>query len=143
MRKDRIKPSTPETAKATYPPLTRLFRVFAMMGNGLLTLMPIFYLISDRRPDLSVFLISACCLVLAGCSELALVFRTQKKPYYFGAIFLNALVVMLFIYLAISIRMSGLRDSVAMFLLIMPALLNLVAVIMVRRSQVSIVNSPA
>ena len=138
-----MEPSTPETAEAKYSPLTRLFRVFAMMGNGLLALMPIFYLISNRRPDLAIFLISASCLVLAGCSTLALLFRTQKRPYFFGAIFLNALVVMLFIYLAISIRMSGLRDSVAMLLLVMPALLNLVAVIMVRRSRVGFVNGTA
>lgn len=121
----------------------KLLRMLAMMGNGLLALMPVFYLLSNRSLDLSIFLISAYCFVLAGCSALALVSRAQKRPYVFGAIVLNALVVILFLFIVISVHMSGLRDFTAMFLLIMPVALNLAAVILVHMSQVRTMNSVA
>ena len=122
---------------------TKLLRVVAMMGNGLLALLPVFYLFSNRRPDLPIVLISACCLVLASCSALALLLRTQRPMYFWSAISLNALVVVLSAYFFVSISMSGLRDFVAMFLLIVPAVLNLAAVVLVRRSQTRVVNGVA
>jgi hypothetical protein len=114
-----------------------------MMGNGLLALLPVFYLFSNRRPDLPIVLISAYCLVLAGCSALALLLRTQRRMYFWSAISLNALVVMLFVYFFVSISVSGLRNFVAMSLLIVPAVLNLAAVVLVRRSQTRVVNGVA
>jgi hypothetical protein len=110
-------------------------RVLAMIGNGLFALLPVFYLLSGRRLELGTFLMSAYCLVLASCSAVVLFSRMPRRAYFLCAIVLNALVVFLFVYLVVGTKVSGARGVSAMLLLIAPALLNLVALITVRKAR--------
>lgn len=113
----------------------QVLRVFAMMGNGLFALLPVFYLLSGRRLELGTFLMSAYCLVLASCSAVGLFSRTPRRAYFLSAVVLNASVVFLFVYLLVGTKVSGVRGVSAMLLLIAPALLNLVALITVRKAR--------
>jgi hypothetical protein len=114
----------------------QVLRVLAMMGNGLFALLPVFHLFSGRRQDLGTSLMSAYFLILAGCSAVVLFSRMPRRMYFLSAIVLNALVVLLFIFLLVNTKVLGVRGFSAMFLLIAPALLNLAALIVVRKSRV-------
>ncbi|MDH4191825.1 MAG: hypothetical protein OEW21_16680, partial [Betaproteobacteria bacterium] len=101
-------------------------RGLAMIGNVLLMLLPVFYFLSGRRPDLAGSSIAVYCLILSACSAVALFSRAKGRACFFGAIVLNALVVLLLFYLAATRNIGG--NFLAMFLLTVPAPLNLAAV---------------
>lgn len=133
-----MKPNTPDTLELTYSSVARLFRLFAIMGNIVLVLVPVFHLFSNRPSDISIVLTVTSVLVLAVCSILALVEKTHNRLYVLGATFFNISVLVLFIYLVLNLPISVFLDSVAICLLVLPAMLNLAALILVRKSFIRV-----
>lgn len=116
----------------------RLFQVLAVSANVVLVLMPMFYLFSGSRVALPYFIISGSCIVLATVSSIALLSRFLERVLFVGTIVINGLVLALIAFLfsaAAIIRQPSATDYWTLILMV-PAVLNLVAVVLVHRTRV-------
>ena len=135
---------TPRSRVPSFP--LRVMRAIAVLGNGALVLLPVFYLFSPARPDLGYFLISGYCIILATVSTVALVSGVRERLFFAGAVLINILVVLLFAYLLYDLfarDMGSTWNARAILFLLAPVLLNLVTVLLVRRSRTRLTNAIA
>jgi hypothetical protein len=138
-----IDPRAPHVALAapavvlSFP--VQAIRALSIVVNAVLLTLPVFYLFSGRRPDLTFFIISACCIVIAIISTLPLVSYFAHRPLAWGAALINVLVILLFAFLFISMFLesgaAAIRNSWTTFILSVPALLNLFAIMLVGRAR--------
>ncbi|HEY1287348.1 MAG TPA: hypothetical protein VGF58_03420 [Burkholderiales bacterium] len=110
----------------------RAARALAFLGNLFLLLLPLFFLVSNRTD--TVFLVMAgYCVTVAVASAMALAFR-DRFSFWAGAC-VNALGLLLVAVLVVYLVASGDSDWVPLFFLAVPAALNLLAILLVRRGR--------
>jgi hypothetical protein len=111
----------------------RTMRVLALLGNAFLLLLPLLLFFSNRRPDLGFFIMSGYCVTVAVASIMALVFRDRFS--FWPGLGVNVLGVLLIAALLVYLVARGDADSWAVLFLAGPTALNLLAVLLVRRSR--------
>jgi hypothetical protein len=111
----------------------RATRALAFLGNAFLVLVPLLLYFSARRADAGFFILSGYCLTVALASTMALAFRDRFS--FWAGLSIDVLGVLfgagLFAYLAA----LGDSDAWAVLFIAVPTALNLVAVLLVRRSR--------
>jgi hypothetical protein len=111
----------------------RSMRVLAFFGNAFLLLLPLVLFFSSRRPDVGYFIMTGYCVIVALASGMALAFRDRFS--FWAALGANALGLLFAAALLAYLAAEGDSDWWAVFFIAVPAALNLLAVLMVRRSR--------
>lgn len=112
---------------------TRAARALAFVGNAFLLLLPLFFLISNRRLDMGFFVMTGYCAVVAAASTMALAFRDRFS--FWAGLSVDALGLALLAALLVYLVASGDSDWVALFILAVPTALSLFAILLVRRAR--------
>jgi hypothetical protein len=111
----------------------RATRALAFLGNAFLALVPLLLFFSTRRADTGFFIMSGYCVTVAVASTMALAFRDRFS--FWAGLSINVLGLLfgagLFAYLAA----QGDSDGWTVLFIAAPAALNLLAVLLVRRSR--------
>jgi MFS family permease len=110
-----------------------LVRALAFLGNAFLLLLPLTLFISSRRPDEGFFIMTAYCVIVALASAMALAFRDRFS--FWAALGANLLAILLAAALLVYFAAEGERDWAPVLFIAVPAALNLLAVLLVRRSR--------
>lgn len=113
--------------------VTRAARALAFLGNTFLVLLPLFFLLSNRRLDVGFFAMSGYCVTVAAASAMALAFRDRFS--FWAGLSVNVLGLLLVAVLVVYLAVSGDSDWVALFFLAVPTALNLLAILLVRRAR--------
>lgn len=113
--------------------LTRAARALAFLGNAFLLLLPLFFLLSNRRLDMGFFVMSGYCVTVAAASTMALAFRDRFS--FWAGLSANVLGLLLLAVLVIYLAAGGDSDWVALFFLAVPTALSLFAILLVRRAR--------
>jgi len=111
----------------------RAARALAFVGNAFLLLLPLFFLLSNRRLDTGFFVMGGYCVLVAAASTMALVFRDRFS--FWAGLSVDALGLALVAVLLAYLVASGDSDWVALFILAVPTALSLFAILLVRRAR--------
>jgi hypothetical protein len=111
----------------------RLVRALAFLGNAFLLFLPLTLFVSSRRPDEGFFILTAYCVIVAFASAMALAFRDRFS--FWAALGANLLGVLSAAALLVYFAAAGERDWPAVLFIAVPAAVNLLAVVLVRRSR--------
>jgi len=111
----------------------RAARALAFLGDVFLLLLPLFFLMSNRRTDTGFLVMAGYCAMVAVASAMALAFRDRFS--FWAGVCVNALGLLLVAVLVAYLVASGDSDWVALFFLAVPAALNLLAILLVRRGR--------
>ncbi|MFL6572003.1 MAG: hypothetical protein ACJ8G4_09640 [Burkholderiales bacterium] len=112
---------------------TRTARALAFLGNAFLLLLPLFFLLSNRRLDTGFFVMAGYCAMVAAASTMALAFRDRFS--FWAALSVDALGLVLVAVLLVYLVANGDSDWVALFFLAVPTALSLLAIVLVRRAR--------
>ena len=112
---------------------TRAARALAFLGNAFLLLLPLFFLLSNRRLDTGFFVMAGYCAPVAAASTMALAFRDRFS--FWAGLSVDALCLVLVAVLLVYLVASGDSDWVALFFLAVPTALSLFAILLVRRAR--------
>lgn len=112
---------------------TRAARALAFLGNIFLLLLPLSFLLWNRRTDTGFLVMAGYCVMVAAASAMALAFRDRFS--FWAGVCVNALGLLLVAVLVVYLVASGDSDWVALFFLAVPAALNLLAILLVRRGR--------
>jgi len=126
--KTRVADAAPKLGIAT-----RTARALAFLGNAFLLLVPLLLYFSSRRSDAGIFILSGYCVTVAAASSMALAFRDRFS--FWAGFSVNALSVLAGGALLVYFAARGDSDWWALLFLAVPAVLNLFAVLLVRRSR--------
>jgi predicted permease len=88
---------------------------------------------SNRRTDTGFLVMAGYCAMVAVASAMALAFRDRFS--FWAGVCVNALGLLLVAVLVAYLVASGDSDWVALFFLAVPAALNLLAILLVRRGR--------
>jgi len=113
--------------------LTRAARALAFLGNAFLLALPLVLFFSSRRSDTGFLVLAAYCAVVAIASTMALAFRDRFS--FWAGLAVNALGLLLASGLLVYLQARGDADWWTLSFLAVPAALNLLAVLLVRRSR--------
>jgi hypothetical protein len=108
-------------------------RALAFLGNGFLLLLPLFFLLSNRRLDTGFFVMAGYCVLVAAASAMALAFRDRFS--FWAGLSVDALGLLLIAILLVYLVASGDSDWVALLFLAAPTALSLFAILLVRRGR--------
>lgn len=111
----------------------RVIRVLAFLGNAFLGILPLLLFFSSRRPDAGFFIMAGYCVTVAVTSAMALAFRDRFS--FWAALSANVVGVLFTALLLIYFAARGDSDWWVVLFLGAPTALNLLAVILVRRSR--------
>jgi hypothetical protein len=111
----------------------RALRVLAFLGSALLLTPPLLALFSKSPGNVGVYAVSGSCLVAAVTGAMALAFRDRFS--YWAAMGANALGIALSAAILVYSLWRGDADWWSALIIALPMLLNLVAVILVRRGR--------
>ena len=126
--KTRVSDAAPKLGFAT-----RAARGLAFVGNAFLLLVPLLLYFSSRRSDAGFFIVSGYCVAVAVASTMALAFRDRFS--FWAGLSVNALSVLAGGALLTYFATRGDSDWWALLFLAVPAAVNLLAVLLVRRSR--------
>jgi hypothetical protein len=113
--------------------VTRTARALAFLGNAFLLLLPVLLFFSSRRSETSFYVISGYCLTVAIASIMALAFRDRFS--FWAGLSVNALGALAAAGLFAYLMVGGDSDGWTLLFLAVPAALNLLAILLVRRSR--------
>ena len=108
-------------------------RALALVGNAFLLLLPLVFLLSNRRLDTGFFVMTGYCVLVAAASTMALAFRDRFS--FWAGLSVDALALVLLAALLAYLIASGDSDWVALFFLAVPTALSLFAILLVRRGR--------
>jgi CDP-diglyceride synthetase len=108
-------------------------RVVAFLGNAFLLLLPPLLYITSRRSDVGFFILGGYCVIVALASVMALAFRDRFS--FWAALGANVVGVLFAAILLIYFSLDRDPNGWAVFFIAVPAALNLLAVLAVRRSR--------
>jgi 1,4-dihydroxy-2-naphthoate octaprenyltransferase len=111
----------------------RAIRVLALLGNAFLVILPLSLFFSSRRSDAVFLVIAGYCATVAVTSTMALAFRDRFS--FWAALGANVVGVLLAAVLLIYFAARGDADWWAVLFIAVPTALNLLAVLLVRRSR--------
>jgi hypothetical protein len=111
----------------------RVIRVLAFLGNAFLVILPLVLFFSSRRSDAGFLVIAGYCVTVAVTSAMALAFRDRFS--FWAALGANVVGILSAAVLLIYFSARGDADGWAVFFIAAPAALNLLAVMLVRRSR--------
>jgi hypothetical protein len=111
----------------------RSARALAFIGDAFLLLLPLFFLLSNRRADTGFLAMAAYCVLVAVSSAMALAFRDRFS--FWAGLSANALGLLLVAVLVAYLVAGGDSDWVPLFFLAVPTALNLLAILLVRRGR--------
>ena len=112
----------------------RTLRILAFLGNAFLLLLPLLlFFFSSRRLDAGFFILSAYCVTVAVASAMGLAFRDRFS--FWAGLGVNAVGILFFASLFVYFAVRGDADWWPVLFLAGPTVLNLLAVLMVRRSR--------
>jgi hypothetical protein len=113
--------------------VTRATRALALLGNAFLLVLPLLLFFSSRRSETGFLVMSGYCLTVAVASIMALAFRDRFS--FWAGLSVNALGVLLAAVLVAYLVGGGDSDWWTLLFLAVPSALNLLAVLLVRRSR--------
>ena len=108
-------------------------RALAFVGNAFLLLLPLVFLLSNRRLDTGFFVMTGYCVLVAVASTMALAFRDRFS--FWAGLSVDALGLLLVAVLLVYLIASGDSDWIALFFLAAPTALSLFAILLVRRGR--------
>ena len=111
----------------------RAARALAFVGNAFLLLLPLFFLLSNRRLDTGFFVMGGYCVLVAAASTMALAFRDRFS--FWAGLSVDALGLALVAVLLVFLVASGDSDWVGLLILAVPTALRLFAILLVRRGR--------
>jgi hypothetical protein len=112
---------------------TRAARALAFLGNAFLLFLPVVLFFSSRRSETGFLVLSGYCATVAIASIMALAFRDRFS--FWAGLSVNALGVLAAAVLLAYLVVGGDSDWWTLLFLAVPAALNLLAVLLVRRSR--------
>ena len=119
------------------PPLSlapRAMRVFAYLGNAFLALLPVVtFFYGSRRQDTGFAILAFYCVTVGVTSCMALAFRDRFS--FWAAMCANVLAVVFAAVLLAYFIVRSEPDTWALALIAVPPALNLLAILLVRRSR--------
>jgi hypothetical protein len=111
----------------------RLIRVVAFLGNAFLLILPLILFFSSRRSDAGFFVIAGYCVTIAVTSTMALAFRDRFS--FWAGLGANVVGILFSAFVLIYFAARGDSDGWAVFFIAAPTAVNLLAVMLVRRSR--------
>ena len=112
----------------------RAMRVLAFLGNAFLLLVPLMlFLFSSRGPDAGFFFIAGYCVTVAVPSTMALVFADRFS--FWAGLCVNVVAVLFSAAVLSYFAVRGDADGWAVLFIAAPAAVNLLAVMLLRRSR--------
>lgn len=111
----------------------RVIRVLAFLGNAFLVILPLILFFSSRRSDAGFLFIAGYCATVAVTSTMALAFSDRFS--FWAGLGANVVGVVFTAVLLIYFAARGDSDWWAVFFIAAPTVVNLFAVMLVRRSR--------
>ena len=111
----------------------RVVRVLAFLGNAFLVVVPLVLFFSSRRPDAGFFVIAGYCVTVAAASTMALAFRDRFS--FWAGLGANVVGALFLAVVLVYFAARGYSDWWAVSFIAVPTALNLLAIMLVRRSR--------